>query len=487
MTKAGLGHMAASEAADSSGTGVATSLYCAAKAICLRSGNFASDAPAHNLHYSTQAKAALTITRPFHRGDGVSAGGLRREVVLAVLLYCLCSSSLLFLNKVAVSKLGLKPGAIVVVQIFVSTTLCIMLGGVFKVIPIDNAFEARRIRLFFLYVLGFVGSIYSSAMALRRSNVETVIVFRATTPLAVSLLDYFFLGRAAPSIRSTMALVATALSAAAYVATDSQFVVEGFDGYIWCLVYVGIVSFDMTFGKHLVSKSVRTGVWESVFLTNCMALPVLVLFSTSRGELDDLPSKLAALSFARSSLLLASSGVAFLIGYAGWLCRSLVAATTYTLIGTSPLRPQSSMLLAYPYTTTQASVISSAPSFWYLVISVLRGPHVTFGCRLLYFWTSTHPPWASLRSLLALPHLRNTRRHHCGMSPTPMKPPLPASMSRTTRLRALQGPPIPVYLTNVEFQLMTPTPPTRTTLRNAYCRTMIQPSPGRFPLRPHCR
>jgi solute carrier family 35 protein len=39
-----------------------------------------------------------------------------------------------------------------------------------------------------------------------RSNVETFIVFRSSTPLVISLLDYLFLGRTWPTARSWLAL-----------------------------------------------------------------------------------------------------------------------------------------------------------------------------------------------------------------------------------------------------------------------------------------
>ncbi|KAH8060268.1 nucleotide-sugar transmembrane transporter [Aureococcus anophagefferens] len=125
-----------------------------------------------------------------------------------------------------------------------------------------GALTRKKVEGFGLYAVAFVGSIYASVMALRHSNVETFIVFRASTPLAVALLDYVFLGRSAPSTWSLGSLLLTAASATAYVATDAQFVVEGIAGYSWCLLYFALICFEMTFGKHLVS-SLRLGVWES--------------------------------------------------------------------------------------------------------------------------------------------------------------------------------------------------------------------------------
>ena len=52
--------------------------------------------------------------------------------------------------------------------------------------------------------------------ALQLSNVETVIVFRACTPLCVSFLDYYFLNRNFPSRRSILSLSLICIGAYGY-------------------------------------------------------------------------------------------------------------------------------------------------------------------------------------------------------------------------------------------------------------------------------
>ena len=42
---------------------------------------------------------------------------------------------------------------------------------------------------------------------LQYSNVDTFIVFRASTPLLISVADYLFLGRELPSLRSVRAYI----------------------------------------------------------------------------------------------------------------------------------------------------------------------------------------------------------------------------------------------------------------------------------------
>ena len=91
----------------------------------------------------------------------------------------------------------LRPGAVVVVQIAFATAACKALA-VLDLADI-GALTRPKVEGFGLYAVAFVGSIYASVMALRKSNVETFIVFRASTPLAVAALDYVFLGRSAPS------------------------------------------------------------------------------------------------------------------------------------------------------------------------------------------------------------------------------------------------------------------------------------------------
>ena len=55
-----------------------------------------------------------------------------------------------------------------------------------QLIEVD-AFEAAKVQPYVLYILGFCIGIYSNARALEGTSVETVIVFRACTPLVVSI------------------------------------------------------------------------------------------------------------------------------------------------------------------------------------------------------------------------------------------------------------------------------------------------------------
>lgn len=68
-----------------------------------------------------------------------------------------------------------------------------------------------------LYVCAFAAGIYSNMRALSVSNVETIIVFRACTPMCVASIEYLFMNREFPSAKSTGSLVVVMMGAAAYV------------------------------------------------------------------------------------------------------------------------------------------------------------------------------------------------------------------------------------------------------------------------------
>ncbi|RYG66394.1 hypothetical protein EON64_09870 [archaeon] len=66
---------------------------------------------------------------------------------------------------------------------------------------------------------------------------------------------------------------------------------------------------------------------------NLLAALPMFLLGYVNNDYDDIFAKLATLDSTATSLLLFSCVAGTLIGYTGWLCRSMVSATTYTLVG----------------------------------------------------------------------------------------------------------------------------------------------------------
>ena len=122
-----------------------------------------------------------------------------------------------------------------------------------------------------MYIVAFVAAIYANMQALAHSNVETVIVFRACSPIAVSVVEYLFMDRAWPSLRSSISLIAVACGAVLYCISDSQLALNGIGAYTWVIIYFFLITFEMTYGKKLTSAVKMDSVWGPVLYCNLLA------------------------------------------------------------------------------------------------------------------------------------------------------------------------------------------------------------------------
>lgn len=252
------------------------------------------------------------------------------SVNLAIAGYSLCSSTLLLANKVAMEYLPV-PTVVILIQLVFSTAILFALKY-FGVLSIDD-FEIAKVKAYFMYIIAFVAATYTNMKALSVSNVETVIVFRACTPLAVGFVEYCFMEREFPSLRSCCCLVAVVFGAAVYCCYDSQFAMKGFSAYSWVLAYFLLITFEMTYGKLLTSSVKMESVWGPVLYCNALSIVPMFLLGHFNGEFENLWSKLLAVPTGGAMIIFFSCVVGTLIGYTGWLCRGMVSATTYTLVG----------------------------------------------------------------------------------------------------------------------------------------------------------
>ena len=147
------------------------------------------------------------------------------SIGIAIGSYSLCSSTLLLANKMAISYLPI-PSVISFIQIAFSTIIIILLKSC-GLIHCDGL-EWPKVKAYSMYIVAFVFAIYANMQALAHANVETVIVFRACSPMAVCLVEYLFMDRLAPGIRSKISLSLVACGAIAYCLTDSEFALNGF-------------------------------------------------------------------------------------------------------------------------------------------------------------------------------------------------------------------------------------------------------------------
>jgi hypothetical protein len=160
------------------------------------------------------------------------------------------------------------------------------------------------------------------------TNVGAVISARCCLPLIVCSIEWFFMNRAFPNARSVMSLMGVVVSAGIYIANDTGVDIQGGAGMFWLLVWWLLLAVQMTYGKHLTENIAMTQ-WERVFYTNAMAIPptIVLYYATGENELEMEDGEGAMFYLILSCVV----GVA--ISYSGWKCRSVITATTFTLVG----------------------------------------------------------------------------------------------------------------------------------------------------------
>merc|ERR1719272_151130 len=154
----------------------------------------------------------------------------RSEMIVAIVFYSICSSMMLVVNKMAMSSYPVA-GAVNLMQLGTCSIFVWIVGGLglAKTDPI----KWEMVKPYGIYVCAFAAGIYANMKALGLSNVETIIVFRACTPIAVALIEWMFMDRHRPNNKSCLALLVIVLGAYSYVQLDAEMKMGGMQAYIW--------------------------------------------------------------------------------------------------------------------------------------------------------------------------------------------------------------------------------------------------------------
>ncbi|KAJ1481552.1 hypothetical protein T484DRAFT_1954091 [Baffinella frigidus] len=250
---------------------------------------------------------------------------------VAVVMYMLCSSTMLVANKIAVSMFPAQ-NLLLILQLGSSAAV---VGGLGRAGWLDvDALEAGKLRRYWAVVAVFLLNIYTNMMALKSSNVETVIVFRSVTTVVVALGDSATLRGPSglPSLPVMASLLSIVAFAWAFVAAERA---EGMQvtSLFWPLLYVAAQSLDCLYIKHVVSTVHMTS-WGRSYYNNLLAIaPLLVPWALSPSESVESLSASGALSSLAFAAVLLSCILGLCISVTAFHCRGMVSATSYSLIG----------------------------------------------------------------------------------------------------------------------------------------------------------
>ena len=333
------------------------------------------------------------------------------EKLAAIGVYSLCSSSMLVVNKLAVAAIPL-PTVVSGAQLVSSAAIPLVMQACGA--PVIGKMTAARVVPYALYTTMFAAGLFANMKALLLTNVGAVIAARCCLPLIVSAIEYSFMGRSWPNKRSMVSLVrlfffthvfkktrderssrrrvlslsisilrplfrkltrelsfsfALSLSlffksggvvffAYLYVAQDSGVSVEGSEGFTWLFIWWMLLALQMTYGKW-ITGAIEMTQWERVFYTNAFAVPpnvVIWYFSD-----DSSPSKAHVMDHLDSyqkNMLLLSCVIGVCISYSGWRCRTVVTATTFTLVGVvNKMATIAFTMIVWPKETTFTKVV----------------------------------------------------------------------------------------------------------------------------------
>jgi len=264
------------------------------------------------------------------------------QVLGSVISYSLCSGSLVLVNKLILHYLPF-PSIVITIQLLASIFL-IYGAHMFGLIDVDPI-KWEFLKPYLVYTIAFSLGVYTNMMCLNTSNIETVIVARALSPLIVCALDPIFLGRELPSRRSVAALSLIAIGALGYAVTDVQFKNQGLSAYVYPFFYLVTITFEMVYGKKIVKSVAFKTVSGPVQYTNLLGWPPMIAFAIMGGEFTKFAEFMRANNASSiielinvlpnevTALVILGCLVGTGIGYSGWWCRNQVSATSFTLIG----------------------------------------------------------------------------------------------------------------------------------------------------------
>lgn len=235
--------------------------------------------------------------------------------------YMLISSMMLIVNKLAISFLQ-APSFILLCQLF-ATAAVVQVCAALGIIAVDPI-TWRHIKPFSVVAAAFLATIFANIKTLQYANVETFIIFRVSTPLALCVLEYQFLGRQLPDKRSAACLVVLLLGAVGYVLSENEIQVTG---YFWVCIWFVVFLFDMIYLKHAASTVEVVSNWTRVFYSNFLPCFPLVMLSSASGE-TAVEWSTAAIVFLSLSCVM---GVA--MSYVSWQARSMLSATQFSILG----------------------------------------------------------------------------------------------------------------------------------------------------------
>ena len=255
------------------------------------------------------------------------------NVLLSILAYAFCSTSMTLLNKSLMSKFDFPyTNFVVLAQCVIGAVLYQMAitGGLITGSPFEWKREARR---FWPLTVAYIAMLVTSFMSLRYLSIPLVTIFKYLTNVAVLAGDWYFYGeRVTPLILLSVVMVV----AAAFFAGQVDFRAN-VAGYVWMLL-----NCCSTAGNILLMRYVGRASSEDApaldsltlnYIKNAMSLPIIVVVMVIQGEAVEVWSSPLLTSPAFMGAIFTSAVIGFGVGSAAMWCIQMTSAITYATVG----------------------------------------------------------------------------------------------------------------------------------------------------------
>lgn len=249
----------------------------------------------------------------------------KSTTLVFILLYMITSSQMLLLNKAALRKVQL-PNFLLFLQLSFSAITVKGLAAL-NTVSVDSI-ERRKAYAFAPAVVFFFLGLLTNFMAINRLPIDTFICARAAVPLALSILEMALLGRELPSRRSVFGMILIVGGAVNYVRADTHFDPAG---YAWLFAWYLNSLCEMLFVKHLVS-TVEMTAWGRALYQNGMAAPAFLVMVVFTGE-HKFMAVTSSWTLHSFCMVFASCVAGLAMSYLSFVVRSLVSATTFSVLG----------------------------------------------------------------------------------------------------------------------------------------------------------
>jgi len=243
------------------------------------------------------------------------------------LMYALVSSTLSIANKWAMLEFP-YPGFLTASQ-FLFTFLVVTAMSKLNMLVL-KPFSLQTCRAIAPLNLVFYAAIFTNTKLLQNANVETFIAFRSATPLLVCMFDTIFRKQPMPSKQTIVCLFGILVGAVAYAQADDNFSVTA---YGWAFTYLGIITFEMIYAKHMVS-SMGLGTWDLVMYQNLIAVciwPFAAILTGEAFQVTELLNNPPNMEVMFPVFVTCVLGTA--ISFSAWGTRTQLSATSFTVLG----------------------------------------------------------------------------------------------------------------------------------------------------------